>query len=333
MEELFDVKKMESSIKKAKKRTTLKMVLISLLIFVLFGCTIIFGLVINNNFVQKSSLEMENSFKYFNEITGPNEFIGVTEKYSGFLGGENHYKKYKWIAGKLVLSSEGAYGYGFFRNQKLNYGRITSDIFSGAVQQEDIKNNYYNDQGQPIMTFFYPQLQYDEVSDDLSLLQTLPDDLLVEIALSFDKSYSVEEAEHLLPNTVQPSWFWVNDVKDNADLYMHEYDEGGKEINKQPLVRNSKNVYGFSLIDDAGQVIKNPAHQFINAIEDGIKIESRWQTEFNRLQKTIGNNHTINVSDLAINGVVLTGTAKQLQVLENEAYIKASSFGMRTTQY
>ena len=32
--------------------------------------------------------------------------------------------------------------------------------------------------------------------------------------------------------------------------------------------------------------------------------------------------NTINVSDLVINGGVITGTAKELQVLENEAYIK-----------
>lgn len=332
MDELFDVEKMESSLKMAKKRTTRKMIYISLLIVVLFGCTIIIGLVINNQFVQKSALEIETSFKYFNEISGPNEFVGVTEVYPGLLGGENHYKKYKWIAGELVLSSEGTYGYGFLRNQKMNSGRFTSHIFTGAEKQEDIQNVYYNDNGQRIMTFFYPQIQYDEVNHDLSLLTNLPDEMLVEIALSFDKGYSVKEAEQLLPDYVHPSWFWVNDVKEISDLYMYEY-SGEKEINKQPLVRNSKNVYGFSLIDNFGQVIENPAQQFIDAIQDGSKIESRWQTEFKRLQETIGNNNTINVSELVINGVVLTGTAKELKALEREIFIKASSLGMSTSPY
>lgn len=329
MEELFNIEKMESSIKKAKKRTTRKMILISCMTALLFLGLAIVGYFANFYFVEEAARKVESAFQDFDVISGPNEFVGVTEHYPGLLTGENRYKKYKWVAGKLVLSGEGAYNYGIFSNQKVATGKNTTGIFGGAFSQEDVGGVHYDEQGQRLMTFFYPQLSYDRVTDDLSQLAEMPEDLLVEIALSFDQGYRWAQVEQLLPATIQPAWFWVNDVAADADLYSYDYYDA-KNFTKQPLVRNEQNVYGFAMIDADGQAIENPVEMFMYALSNGSKIETRWQTEFKRIMNTLGK---LEEESLVLNGVVVTGSVEELRALIGAPYVKASSFGVIVDKY
>ena len=107
MEDLFDVKKMEKSITKAKRRSTWKTVFITVIVII----TLIFGgYLVNGKITQTLALPIEVSFMHFQTISGANEFIGIKETYPEILGGETHYKKYKLIEGKIVYTGEGGYG-------------------------------------------------------------------------------------------------------------------------------------------------------------------------------------------------------------------------------
>lgn len=332
VEELFNLEKMEKSIGKAKHRSTWKMIFISVAVLLTLG---IGGVVANRSITQKLASPVESSFQHFSQISGPNEFIGITKNYPGILGGENHYKKYKWIEGKLVLTGEGGYGYGLFRDEKLGQQGTDSTIhFSRAFKQYDIRYPHYNELGQRIMNFFYPQVQYESVNHDLAYLQDMPNTKLVEMALSFDQGYHVDEAINLIPKELTTAWLWVNDVATDADLHMSEYVNDGKKVAGTPLVRNANTVYGFSLLEPNGEVTSDPAQQFISAIQAGAPLKSRWQGEFKRLNDTIaGEDGELAVEDIMINGAVVTGTAENLQQLQGLPFIKASSLGIVVDQY
>ncbi|MFD2879013.1 anti sigma factor C-terminal domain-containing protein [Paenibacillus rhizoplanae] len=66
------------------------------------------------------------------------------------------------------------------------------------------------------MVFYHPEIQYDSYEDSIRLLKQLGDDTLVELALSFDHAYTLDETQKLLPAGVQPVWFW-------ADAYTPSY--------------------------------------------------------------------------------------------------------------
>jgi len=331
MEELFNVEKIEKSIGKAKRHSTWRMIFISVAVILTLG---IGGAVANHVITPRLAFPIEESFMHFSQISGPNEFIGIIETYPGILGGESHYKKYKWIEGKLVFTGEGGYGYGLFRNERLGrQGRTSTMHFGGAFTQENIHYTHYNELGQRMMTFFYPQIQYKSVNDDLTYLQDIPGDKLVEMALSFDKGYSVDKAIKLIPQKLTTAFLWVNDVTEDAELHMREY-VNKEPVTGSPLVRSANTVYGFSLLEPSGEAKVKPAQQFISSIQAGVTLKSRWQGEFKRLNETIaGVDGQLVVEDIVINGVVVTGTAENLQQLQKLPFIKASSLGIVADKY
>ena len=154
------------------------------------------------------------------------------------------------------------------------------------------------------------------------------------MALSFDKVYPSKEAIALIPKGITKTWLWVNDVYDE-DLYgYHKNLDGTTILSKTPLLRHADNAYGFSVIEPSGEPTYEPAEKFIGAISSGTKFKARWQGEFKRLHKTIsGEDKKLSISDLVINGIVVTGTAENLKQLQGLPFIKASSLGVVVDKY
>lgn len=332
MGELFNIEKMEKSIGKAKRRSTWKMIAISAGVLMILS---VGGYFANRTITPKLESPITESFTYFKYITGANEFVGVTETYPGILGGENHYKTYKWIEGKIVYTGEGGYGYGLFRDEMLGrQGWSANFNFGGAFTEEHIHDVRYNELGQRIMNFFYPQLTYNEVNQDLSLLDEIPSEKLVEMALSFDQGYTLSEAMALIPEGISKTWLWVNDVSADNELQQRTIDSIGEIVDKTPLVRNSKTVYGFSVTEMNSEEVHLSSERFIHSISSGTQFKSRWRGEFKRLNETIaGEDGKLTVDDLVINGMVVTGTAENLKVLRDLPFIKASSLGVVVDKY
>ncbi|MBD8034324.1 anti sigma factor C-terminal domain-containing protein [Solibacillus merdavium] len=327
MGELFNIEKMKKSISKAKRRSTWKTVLISMIVIVV----VLFSSILANGFITPLlASPVQNAFYQYNQVKGANEFIGVEEFYPGILGGENYYKKYKQVGDRIIYSGEGGYGYGLFRDEVL--GRIGSRSTGFTVQMD--KKPSYNELGQRMMTFFYPQLNYDVVNNDLLLLNEIANDKLVEMALSFDKGYTSSEAMALIPKDITKTWLWVNHIEQGGKLYSINYDENQNPLGKLPLTLNGQDAYGFSVINTDGTFADQPAERFISAIDSGAKFNSYWQQEFQNLKENIaGEDDKLSVNDLVINGIVVTGTAESLKQLQNLPFIKASSLGVVIDKY
>ena len=328
-EELFDVNKMEKSLKKAQRKSILKTIMISVSVILLLGVISVF---VNRLVVNKTEQPIQISFDAFQTISNANEFISTTEYYPGILGGETYYKTFKFVGGTVVYTGEGGYGYGLFRNERLNRSGFTSpNIFFGRYDgQQDIQ--YYNELGQRMMVFYYPNGSYKRIATDLTKLDEINEDKLVEVGLSFDKGYSIAEALNLF-DTIQPTWLWVQDVTEEESQEQYERSASDGSAYMASTIRNEHTVYGFSLLTNNGDLQEEPVQQFIRAIETGKQYKSRWRGEFERLAEVIGGEDGIQEEDIVIYGAIVSGTAEELKALQQAPFVRASSFGVITDRY
>ncbi|MGE7693866.1 anti sigma factor C-terminal domain-containing protein [Lysinibacillus sp. NPDC094177] len=328
MDNLFNTEKMTKTMKKAQRCATWKTIFITFCVLIV---TLSVGKLANDAITRFLQSQAQNSFYTLHQVKGANEFIGSIRNYPGILGGEMHYKTIKYIEGKVVLTGDDALGYGFLRDEVLYDGAV-SVLSIGSNREEDLNSQRYNEFGQREMLFFYPFINYQKMRNDLALLPEMDDHKIMEVALSFDKGYSMQEALAKLPKDVNTTWLWVKDVNE-ADDHTGKIEENREVVNSYNVFRSEQDVYGFSLLNANGDVAENPAEQFVRAISSGTRQKSSLQDEYKRLEKEIGGADGLSVNDLVIYGAVVTGNKKTLANLQNLDFIKASSIGVITDKY
>ena len=281
----------------------------------------------NEHLVQLLLTHAQIVFKYLRKIVASKEDAEDIVQ-------EAIVKTFKLNGDKVVYTGEGRYGYGLFRDEYLNRtGGISSTLFSGLSDEQDIEQPFYNELGQRTMAFFYPSASYKAVTNDLAKLNEIDHDKLIEVGLSFDKGYSVTEALNLF-DTIEPTWFWVRDVSEEESKKQFEYSTSSDgEMTISSVIRSEHTVYGFSLLNNNGERLENPTQQFATFIGTGLKHKSIWHDEFERLVKVIGGENGIQKEDIVIYGAVVSGTAAELKTLQQAPFIRASSFGVITDRY
>ncbi|MGY3188390.1 anti sigma factor C-terminal domain-containing protein [Lysinibacillus sp. TE18511] len=330
MDNLFNTEQMTKTMKKAQRRATWKTIFITFCVLIV---TLSAGKIANDAITRFLQSHAQDSFYTLHQVGRANEFIGTTKNYPGILGGEMHYKTFKYIEGKIVPTGDDTYGYGFLRDEKVYEGSIFPLPFGKSGREQDLDVQHYNELGQREMLFFYPFIDYQKMRNDLALLPEMDDHKIMEVALSFDKGYSMQEALAKLPKDVTTSWLWVKDINVTDDHYVKIAKSDGTVEKGDYLLRSEENVYGFSLFNANGEVAENPAEQFVRAISSGTRQKSRLQDEYKRLEKEIGGADGLSVNDLVIYGAVVTGNKKTLTSLQDLDFIKASSIGVITDKY
>jgi hypothetical protein len=330
MDNLFNTEQMTKTMKKAQRRATWKTIFITFCVLIV---TLSAGKIANDAITRFLQSHAQNSFFTLHQVKGANEFIGSIRNYPGILGGEMHYKTMKSIEGKVVLTGDDALGYGFLQDEVLYEGGSSVISIGKSNSEEDLNSQRYNEFGQREMLFFYPFIDYQKMRNDLALLPEMDDHKIMEVALSFDKGYSMQEALAKLPKDVTTSWLWVKDINETDDHYVKITKSDGTVEKGDYLLRSEQDVYGFSLLNANGEVAENPAEQFVRAISSGTRQKSSLQDEYKRLEKEIGGADGLSVNDLVIYGAVVTGNKKTLANLQNLDFIKASSIGVITDKY
>ncbi len=326
LDELFEeVKstKLLKAVKKAKRFSIMKIVFISLFTFIILisGFISISGK-INNKRWNAHMDKLRNKYT----VQAPNKFYGMSYTYKSFFGGKIDYKTFKYLNGIRINTGEHSTEYNLFGERN----RMGEESFETQMNWEEL--NFlprYNDIGQKLMVFYYPYVDYgDRYENDLSLLDDIGNNKYMEIAISFDKAYSIEEVNKMIPKSINLTWYWVDAVeetqKETQGYYINEQ-ENGSLVEQYPDLCYENDAYGFKTINKHGERIENPEEKFINALKDG-RIKQIYDT-------IAGEDKKLTKDDIKVQGIVVTGDAENLKLLKKIPFIKASSLGVTIDKY
>lgn len=325
LKELFEMRdkttsRFDSTIKRAKTFSIVRTTIISLMIFI----TLSTALLIANSFILNHvSNKKLNELQTWFQVAMPNAYMGNTQADDRIMIGVVEYPRYRFLGEKPIVDGVFKEDYSYMPLINGIYGHMGHYLFSSSGEsfKELEEMRKYNKVGKQVMKFYHPSISYDKYINDLGELNNIEKDKLMEISLSFDKSYSLEEAKALIPEGITLNWYWVDTL-----------DKNNKDKLPKSILEEDE-VYGIKALDNHGRVIKKPEESFVDSITRGNSNKDthyRYKSLFNALS---GGKTEINKDDLRIIGVVVSGDVETLKALQNLNYIKAATIGAVADKY
>lgn len=319
--ELFNSDKLNESIKIGKRKSILKVVIISLTIalLVFFG-----GQYLNTVITVKIN---ENAYSYHRmlvELGVPNGYISMSYDNLGLLGGYSIYEVSRSIGDREVILEDNYYTFG--KEQVIVRGR--GQI--GGHSAGEWPDNYWEN-GYKKMMFFHPEIAYKEYKDDFASIEQIPDGKLIEMAISFDKAYTYQDIYNVLPNS-NISWIWI-------DAYTEEDFNNYKQAVENPNATPRSNfifendVIGLSFINSKYYGEASIAEFNYKYNELLTMLQKSKDNKYNEAYHTLSEKNYTDASSVPVLGVIVYGTKDELKELANNPNIKASSFGVIIDNY
>jgi hypothetical protein len=309
----------EKLVKKAKKRSMIKMVLISLVISLI----VLTGLYFIGDTVMKIKMEKETSLdSTWNGVMGANiEERGGIFNYS-LTSATAKTRLVKIVGGVPIPWGEQEKVFTIFGSSRL----ISNNGPSGLGYSDDERIPMYYE-GERVVEFFHPQVNYKQIFDDRKLLNVIDDNTVVEMAFSFDDGYSIEEVNEVFKE--QLAWYWV-------DTFSKDEIENDNNFNEDENFRDSTiygfEAYGFSYNRNAETY---SASNFISILERVKEDGGDYQEDAEKIINNITNQGEIKLEpqNLKIIGVIVTGKPSDLIKFSDESMIRGATLGATTDLY
>ncbi len=315
IEDIFSNKKIKKTIIIAKIKSIFKIAV------VFFVCLVItrFG---NYYYLEYLDDKIVRQNTYYINISSPNiEFTGTSSQI-GFFSGQAITGYNKYVNGVRVSLGGVKYNYGFLNknNGKFEY---TVDILPRLPENhKDIEEKtVYNGLGHRLMKFYHPKASFKKYNSDLNLLDELEDSKNIEMALSFDRDYSISEVQKLIPENIDLGWYWVDTFNKEDIIKMNAVNNPNRI-----LLETSDEMVGFKGSNSSNIRYEEPERGFISNLQYLDKeYRDKYKNIFEILEDSNGN---IDAEKIRIIGVVVTGNKESLSTLRDKQWIKSSSFGV-----
>ncbi len=312
--ELFIDDRLTVAIKKGIKKSIRKTILISLFVAVAAIIAIYFA---NVAITSKLSDEIFEINEANIKLHIPNGYISKSTDSMGFLVGRSDFTVTRDVAGKPVV----------LENKVSAYGLVTPLVLGrsqgGGSSSGEWTIDYW-EKGYRKMIFFYPEISYKEYKNDLSELDKVSPDKLIELGLSFDKLYKITDIPTILPN-VKKSWYWV-DTYSKEDL---------ERNSKQASANDAKSTF-IREYDALGVSVRvyrdndNFTENYYNFLES---LKSSKDKRYNEVYNELVAKGYTDSASVPILGVIVYGAKDELKSLLGNPHIKASSFGVVVDKY
>ncbi|WP_026562541.1 anti sigma factor C-terminal domain-containing protein [Bacillus sp. J37] len=314
-------------IKKAKLISTLRTICITIIVVLILFVVLGFSWLSLMRWNQEKAMK---DVELFNQITRPNveelgpEFIG-RDLFNGTLS----YNRYKEIEGTPVNWSDQVFNYSIFGGVR----SVEGDRQFQMTDRRDGQNRSYDEETkQRMMQFYHPSVDYDYVRNDLNNLKDYPSETLMEMGLSFDRSYTPNEVREFLPNNITLKWYWADTYTDVERIKGGEVTvENSDKAEVLPsLPEISTYIYGFDHIFTNEDESEKNEERFIESIKAGLNNEGgKYYEEYDRIYMYLKGEHSnISPQDIKVLGVVVTGSAGELTELMNVKEIRAAELGV-----
>ena len=310
---------LKKTVRRARRISVFRNVMISVVVSI---AVIGGGLFLNNELLAHTERNLRAAAFLDAETHQPDVFLGNSHTTYGLFGGQEQYQLFKVING--VPISWGTETYSF--NVLGQYSLMGGDYSPAPQLQRPNGTRVYNYQTQQrLMEFYYPGVTYPHYFNDLSQLNEIPSGDSVEMAISFEKSYTFNQVTAMLPTGVHTAWYWVDTYDNNTVQAMKQ----SPDTALMPY-----QVYGFGNQANPGDSVSRTPQFFIQLLQAGLKLKGvardQYQQIFNVLSHGQG---SITPADVKIIGVVVTGTPHDLEALQGQKFVKASVLGAIANPY
>jgi hypothetical protein len=319
----------QATIKKAKRKAIVRNVLISAAVTILAVLCLAFGWLAMMRANESAAVR---DIQLLNKITQPNvEEAGYQNVGNGLFEGVLYFNTYKVVGDIPVDWSDQVFTYSLFGGVSKFMGDHSpiqvTDKADGQTRAYD------RDSKERLMEFYHPEINYEFLRNDLSLLDNISENKVVEMALSLDRNYTPQEVREFLPKTVALQWYWADTYSNLHYLKKAVIEEGdGKKPTVPAHPELADQVYGF---DEQGASESKSEELFVNTIKQGVEIEDgKYHGEFRRIYDYLrGDAKTPSPENVKVLGVVVTGSPSQLKALQNMKQVRASSLGVIAERY
>ncbi|EGQ22726.1 hypothetical protein HMPREF9372_2766 [Sporosarcina newyorkensis 2681] len=301
LDDLFSFEKNEKNlIAKAKQKSTIRMVFISGLVSLLVLTLIILvKLQVTPWLLNKELIAQETYY----EVHGANSFIGPWEESIQIIGSKATAPQYKLLDGRPVY-----------------LGEISNN--SDKIEVHLTPNEYetYSYLGGKVMNFIHPEVKLNHVPNELKNIDMFQDHQLIEMGLSFDKAYSLDEVKAMLPKDIALQWAWV-------DVYSVEEVNSLQTSEPPANIFTENEVFGFSLVDKTGIRLKDPVKEFMDSVVYGKNHMGPYKRDMATFYETLTEQGEVDETNIKVIGSVVVGKKVALKQLQNESGVRASSIG------
>jgi len=323
MEFLLDDEKLKKAYKRSKTLNTIRTIII--VILVVIPLYVVF-IKVNVRVTYKIGTEYYAEMEKVLQITKPNTYISKANDMIGFFGASGQYTVSKVIGRKSIELYDQNSSYGLFAAKELNRFLMYSNQGSGQKSGEWPIN--FDESGNLTMMAFHPDIKYKEYKNDIALLDKVSSDSLLEVTLSFDKKYKINEISGILPK-VKISELLIDGY---TDAEMGTYKKEASEYDGKATYIPEFNFIGFKgsrSFDYEANEVSNNYEEFLNNLQYGFK-NIYYKNKFRGIYSTLKSRDQLHSNKLDIIGVVVYGSPAELQKLKSNPHIKASSVGIIT---
>jgi hypothetical protein len=330
-----------SLVKKARRATLFRNIGISLVVslLVLAG-----GFLGSRQLLGKSADDALRDIALFKQISGPNVHEAGYRINFGLFSGTLEYQTYKLVEGIPVAWNQETFEF----NALGSVSRLPGNYSSIQLPDPAMKDFHYqrpfNPQtGQREMLFYLPGIDYGHYLNDLASLNEIGSGRYVEMAISFDKSYTAAQINAMLPEGVHPVWYWVDTYYDKEAytpktvVEEQKMPDGSiKQVERvtPPTPDSARDVYGFDANMGDSEEGQGTEKDFLRSLENGLTYGKKYYAEYKKIYDYLkGGKEKPTERDVKILGVVVTGSPDSLKALQGQPYVKAAVLGAVVDKY
>lgn len=305
----------QKAIRKAKWKQTIKFFIIGLL----STCILLFGIFSIGQYLLQNRL-VNDEERLFSQINGSNVYMESEMIVYGFLNlsAVRHITFKKTIDDRDIVWNKQEVEVPFFgRENIIDDERFTENTeFSERLNRQVHYNNFT---GEREVEFYYPQLNYENVPNELDIATKLDGNTLAEMALSFDKTYTLKEIQKIFGSD-DINWVWVNTTSKEGFQNL--------KADSSLQVMDGPSADGFQV--DGNLILA--AETFLSNVKQLSK-EGKYQAAAQEMADGINSSSFPKIEDLRISGVVVSGTPSELEKFQDIDIIRASIIGATIDVY
>ncbi|MCU9534303.1 anti-sigma factor [Streptococcus sp. CSL10205-OR2] len=307
----------EKIAQKNKRKQLIKTVTASVLIvFVL----LFLGYKGLNELTKKHGEEIKDRYLLLSEIAYPNISYSnwhfyATSQFTGIF--ESH--RYKNIDGIEVPFEPYQGYYSLNGNRDVDNGEYLLEGDDGQSSYTHASHykfpHFYN------VNFNYNENSYNQLTQDITFVPDLKGQA-VEIAVTFDKPYTLDEIRNMIPDNLMINWYWIGTTSDFDTVDFYPSDLYGMKLYEDP----NRSSDGVDFDSNYDVFIKN-----LQSALDNQWIESSygWENGQFEIKEDVLSfiNNNPDSKSAKFSGVILTGQAENFEALKNKEWIYASNIG------